>query len=91
MNWIRRFKVYVDGGLVGAIKNGATEVFEVTPGTHEVHLRIDWSESNRIAVDLEPGETARLQCGSACSAWRGLAASLAGRGAYIYLAMEEEP
>lgn len=67
----RAYRVIVDGGEVGRLGNGESASFEVAPGSHELHLKIDWCRSERLALDLAPGETAVIEC-EARNPWQAL-------------------
>jgi hypothetical protein len=58
----RAYRVFVDGDLVGRIRQGESRVFEVEPGLRSVQLRVDWCRSRRLAVDAPPGEQVLLAC-----------------------------
>ncbi len=63
--WRDRFRAYevlVDGEVAGALKRGEKVAISVEPGWHEVLARIDWCGSPPVALDLAPGQTARLEC-----------------------------
>jgi len=35
--------VLVDGVKIGKVSNGQTKIFEVTPGVHQLQLKMNWS------------------------------------------------
>jgi len=57
----RAYRIVIDEYAVGKIDNGTTERFEVSPGAHVVYLKLDWCRSQKIAVEVGPGETARFR------------------------------
>lgn len=61
MNRLRSFKVLINGGEVGILKNGATEEFSVLPGTNSVQCKVDWYSSRPFSVDIKEGETVYLR------------------------------
>jgi hypothetical protein len=64
--WSSRFRAYkvaIDGEVLGELRRGEEQVFEVRPGHHEVQLRIDWTRSQPVEVDLVAGSEATLTCG----------------------------
>lgn len=63
-NGLRKFKIIVDGKIVDTISNGEEKVLEITPGNHCIQLKIDWSKSKKIDVQLREGEEIKLDCGS---------------------------
>ena len=61
----RKFGVLIDGGKIGTISNGGEERFEVQPGKHSIYVNVDWVfKSKELVLDLHPGETVNLTCGS---------------------------
>jgi hypothetical protein len=62
------YTVWIDGKDVGAVHDGETRRFSVTPGTHQVRLGIPvlaggrfWG-STRKEVDARAGDVAHLTC-----------------------------
>lgn len=60
---LRAYQVYIDGQKIGQIKPGETEAFEVPPGQHALRLKIDWSASETLQVELGENDEARFVCG----------------------------
>jgi len=61
--WINRSRnitVYIDGNEAGRIRNGSTEEFLVSPGSHQLQCRIAWYSSPVIVVNMEPQEVEYL-------------------------------
>jgi hypothetical protein len=59
--WLGRLHVYVDG-----VKIGVAPVFrclqsKVSPGSHSVHVRLWWMKSKPVAVEVNPGDSVRLE------------------------------
>lgn len=59
----RAYKVWIDGAVVGAIGNGRSAEFEVTPGVHTVELSIDGMYSRKLSVEVFEGGKRRIACG----------------------------
>jgi hypothetical protein len=64
VNCLRKYSIYIDGKLVGKIKNGECMDFDVEPGSHIVYARLDWSRSKKIVIELNAGERIEFSCGS---------------------------
>lgn len=64
----RKFSVFIDGKKVGTIGNGKEEFYDVPSGQHSVKIRVGWCNSHEQMVDLQPGQEAQLECGSALGA-----------------------
>lgn len=62
IDWGRSFDVLIDGRPAGSIAPGETATFSLSPGRHEIQLKLDWGRSQPVAIDLDPGQTARLRC-----------------------------
>ena len=41
--WIFDFIVLIDGKEIGRLKNGEKKRFKLTPGLHEIQIKINWS------------------------------------------------
>ena len=58
----RSYQIFLDAELVGTIRQGKSCSFEVHPGHHELFLTIDWCSSQRLSMDLAPGEKVKVVC-----------------------------
>lgn len=66
----RRYKVFVDGELVGDIRRRETKTYEVEPGPHQLHLELAWAlfqpsdvrRSKAAFADVAPGEEMKFIC-----------------------------
>ena len=61
----RRYAVIVDDEVVGRIRRGESFDHRVSPGRHEVRLKIDWSGSPTVEVDIPEGGVERFRCAPA--------------------------
>jgi hypothetical protein len=61
----RRYAVIVDDAQVAKVKRGQTLRLPVSPGRHEVYLRIDWCRSPSVDISASPGEIINLRCAPA--------------------------
>ena len=59
----RAFKVVVDGETAGKVRRGKSVRVNVAPGSHEVWMKMDWTKSPPLQLELHPGEEATLVCG----------------------------
>ena len=74
-DWMRSYRIFVDGEDQGSVKHNETRTIEVANGRHEVQLRMDWSSSAVVAVDVDDAGTT-LACGpTARSGWSFLSLS----------------
>jgi hypothetical protein len=56
----RAYRVMVDDAELGHVRENESLRLAVSPGTHRVELRIDWTGSNPVAVHVEPGHEVAL-------------------------------
>jgi hypothetical protein len=59
----RAYKVVLDGNVIGEIKNGQQGEFDIPPGNHQLHLKIDWCRSNIVNFETT-GSLVDFECGS---------------------------
>ena len=86
---LRAYKVIVDGETSGKVRRGKSLTVDVASGPHEVWMKIDWTKSAPIELELQPGEKATLLCSPNRSALsspgRNLAKVTIGKDSYIRL------
>src|SRR5947209_11186025 len=86
---LRAYKVIVDGETVGKLRRGKSVRVEVAPGSHEVWMKVDWTKSAPIELELHPGEEAMLLCAPNRKPLEGGARALkkvtVGKDSYIRL------
>ncbi len=91
-DWLRAYKVVLDGEVVGQVRNGQQVEFDVAPGRHEVRLKIDWTGSNTVTFDAAQ-DPLDFECGSRFRGKdifiRGPAHVLAPAGDYLWLRRRE--
>jgi hypothetical protein len=58
----RSYKVLVDGVTVGKLRPDEYLEYAVSPGSHSVQIRIDWSGSKKLFVNVEPEQTVLFGC-----------------------------
>ncbi len=85
---LRKYKVLVDGEVVGKVGRNKQIDVEVSPGQHEVQMKIDWSRSEPVTVDTSTGDV-RLVCGPPASAGDAIGTAVGGRG-QGYVTLREE-
>jgi hypothetical protein len=88
---LRPYKVMIDGERSGSVRDNHTEDFEVAPGEHNVQLKIDWSGSAKVQLNVESGAIALLRASaheSGRSPIRDVFNSAKHRGDWIDLVVE---
>ena len=75
-DWLRGYKIFIDGEEHGAVRPNSIRTLEVPAGRHQVQLRMDWSSSPVVAVDVDD-DGATLACGpgARCGGWSLLSLS----------------
>lgn len=66
---LRNFEVIIDDFHMGKIEDGGKLRIEVTPGEHEVYLKIDWCRSNKLRISLNENEHIVFNCGCPIRGW----------------------
>jgi hypothetical protein len=59
---LRAYKVVLDGDAVGTVKRGETLTCETAPGSHVLHLEIDWCRSPSVDLEVAPGKDIDVRC-----------------------------
>lgn len=59
-----RFKIYIDGKMIGSVKNGKAEVFNVSPGRHSIYVRgAAWSKTEELEINISAGDFREFERG----------------------------
>jgi hypothetical protein len=86
--WRDRFRSYlvmIDDKEVGQVRRGQRLEVPITPGHHEIFLKIDWCASPTVEVDAGPHDVIEMSCAPAGRATAGLSAVVSNTDAYITL------
>jgi hypothetical protein len=81
----RRYGLIVDGQQVAKIKRGQRLEYPLSPGEHEIYMKISWCQSPVMNIEVGPGEVIRLHCAPGGPAGDALGDVLTGNKAYISL------
>ncbi len=68
---LRRYKVVVDGQMVGALAWDESKDFPIEPGPHKVRIKIDWTGSSELTFAANDGQIVEFECMPAGSAFFG--------------------
>ena len=79
----RSYVVTIDGVAVGNLRSGETKSFQLDPGPHEIHMKIDWCGSPTVTV--EGADDTRLVCAANGTAFTVLPDIIARTRSYIAL------
>jgi hypothetical protein len=88
--WRDRFRSYVvmlDGQEVGHVKRGERLEFTITPGRHQVFLKIDWCRSRTVEVDAGSHDVIEMTCAPGGSPHAGLGDVVTNTDGYITLTL----
>jgi hypothetical protein len=80
---LRAYKVILDGSEVGKIRDGQAIDLRVSPGKHDLRLKIDWSGSQGLTFEASASEIIRFECepsGTALTAAFGVISSFRKSG-----------
>ena len=59
---LRKWRILIDGEEVGEMKEGDTFRYEISPGGHELTMKIDWASSETLPFEIAPGEEVSFVC-----------------------------
>ena len=65
----RAYRVMVDGNKVAVLNEGETRELTLSPGDHEVWIKLDWTRSPKIKLNLAEASRTHLQCRAGGSPW----------------------
>ena len=57
---LARLFVEVDGTRMGEVRDGSMIDLELSPGHHELRVRMSWCGSPPLAIDIQGGEVKRV-------------------------------
>ncbi len=66
---LRNYRVILDGEEIGKIFRGERKEFSISPGKHEIELKIDWCGSNKLNFEIKDNETINFNCKSTLEGW----------------------
>lgn len=62
-NWMKDYKIFIDGKKIGTIKNGETKLFSTLPGQHTLTAKVEWCSSPVISFDINDDEVKTFKVG----------------------------
>ena len=57
-DWLRRYKIFINGAQVGTIARDAILDLEVPSGPLTIEARIDWGRSQPLTIEVTPNQSA---------------------------------
>ncbi len=70
-DYLRSYKILLDGRLVAELRGGQEAEIDVSPGIHELQASIDWCRTDPLRFE-STGDTLEFECGSGLRGWRML-------------------
>lgn len=61
---VRAYAVMLDGKKIGELKNGESKDFTISPGAHDIQMRIDWCGSLTFRFNASEEEPSRFKVSS---------------------------
>jgi hypothetical protein len=71
-NYLRKYKIILDGNEVGDIASGETKHFELETGKHVLSVKVDWCASKSFEFEINEAKNTKLNCGANYNNWRCL-------------------
>jgi DivIVA domain-containing protein len=59
---LRKYNIRIDGETVSRLSEFQTETFPLEPGPHVIQAKIDWGTSQKLSLNLPPGQICYLTC-----------------------------
>jgi hypothetical protein len=84
-DWLRNYKIRVNGGEVGIIARNSVLNVEVPCGTITVEARLDWGRSQPLTIEATPGQRIEIEVSNHWGALLALWGSTFGYRDYLLL------
>jgi hypothetical protein len=82
---LRRYRILVNGTVVGTIARDSVLDVRVPPGRAIIEACIDWGRSRPLVIEAVPGRRIEIEVANHWGAWRSLWAITFGVGTYLIL------
>ena len=82
---IRAYQIVLDGVIVGSIARNGELTVQVPAGSHEIHAKLDWCSSNRVAFSLADSDSKIFECGNNTGLFNQLFTVLFRRASYLWM------
>jgi len=60
----RKYKIYIDNQLVGAVRENETQIFDIPAGEHQIYTRIDFFKSPVHKFEINDNEEKTFEAGN---------------------------
>jgi hypothetical protein len=61
---LRKYTLFLDGKESGTISKDEEKKIQISPGKHNIELKIDWCTSNKLEFEIKPNQKLNFFCGS---------------------------
>jgi hypothetical protein len=65
----RAYRVMVDGNQLAVLNEGETRELTLSPGGHEIWIKLDWTRSPKVRLDLAEASRTYLRCRAGGNPW----------------------
>jgi hypothetical protein len=69
---LRSLAVFLDGEKTEAIDEDSTIELTLSPGSHEIYVKMDWARSNKFQFNISAREKVYLVCQTRLGGWKYL-------------------
>jgi len=84
-NYLRKYIVIIDNEVAGSISSGEAKHFKISPGSHDIQIKIDWCKTKPILFEISAGQNTYLCCGATYNNWKSLYKHVTNSSGYIYV------
>ena len=84
-NYLRKYTVIIDNEEIDSISSGEIKHFELSPGIHDIQVKIDWCKTKPFSFEINPGENTYLCCGTTYNNWKCLYKHATESSGYLYV------
>jgi hypothetical protein len=60
-DWLRRYKIFINGAQVGTIGRNAVLDLEVPSGPFTIQARVDWGRSRPLTIEATPDRRIEIE------------------------------
>jgi hypothetical protein len=84
-DWLRSYKILLDGNAVGSSARNSVLDLEVPSGPHTIEARVDWGRSPPLTIDAAPGKRIDIEVSNNWGALLALWGVTFGYRSYLIL------
>jgi len=84
-DWLRSYKIFVNGAQVGTIARNSVLDLEVPSGPLTIEARLDWGKSRPLTIETAPNQRIEIQVSNNWGALLAIWAVTFGSRSYLIL------